>query len=123
MTKALERTPTLIESIKTMAYLGLSQREIAQRVKKAPNTLFLYREGEDNVLLEAYNEGKSSHKAKLLADMAELGDTAKSEEVVFKVKKYELNVHHKVMEDSKPLVEITGDINAVINIGTPDSNS
>jgi hypothetical protein len=111
--KHLEITPELLESIKALAYTGLSQDEIAVSLGRARTTLFFRSEEKDSAPLKAYNEGKKANKLKLLKDIEELGDTSKSDEVRFKAKKFDLAIKHKMVETQKAEVDanVTGSIN------------
>jgi hypothetical protein len=107
MASRLEVTPELIETIRLLAYQGLNQEEIAQKLNRDRDTLFFNSKDKYPELLSAYNNGKREHKHRLLSELDELSTEAKSEEVQFKSKKYLLNVLHKVYETSKN--EVTGE--------------
>jgi hypothetical protein len=107
MASRLEVTPELIETIRLLAYQGLSQEEIAQKLNRDRDTLFFNSKDKYPGLISAYNQGKREHKHRLLSELDELSTEAKSEEVQFKSKKYLLNVLHKVYETSKN--EVTGE--------------
>lgn len=107
MASRLTITPELVETIRLLAYQGLSQQEIAENLNRDRDTLFFNSKEEHPELVSAYFQGKREHKQKLIAELGDLSSDAKSEEVQFKTKRYLLNILHKVYETTKQ--ELTGE--------------
>lgn len=102
----LQITPELINTVKQMAYNGLTQSDIAEVFKRDRNTIFYNTQDENKDVLSAYNEGKAKNKADLMKRMENLSSSADSEQVQFNATKYSLNVKHRVIEQQK--AELTG---------------
>lgn len=100
MAKQLEITPELLASVKTLASVGFSKPEIAEKLKRDRNTLFYNNTNEEllDAINSAYNQGKEEHKNQLLNNMKHLATSAKNEDVQFKAGKYSLAVFHKIVE-------------------------
>jgi len=100
-TKALTVTPELIDSIKTMAYIGLSKSDICDKLNRHRDTLFY-----NNAILEnAYIQGKADSKDALLANVNKLAHTSKSDETKLKASQYILNINHRVIPSNNITIE------------------
>ena len=118
MASRLEITPELLAMVKADASKGYSQEQIAQKLNRKRDTLFLISDTNKEPIIRAYNEGKEEDLSRLLRNVEAL-ESAKSEEVRFKTNKYQLAIKHKVIEQQKVDLDanITGDINVNIVTG------
>ena len=111
-------TPEIIEVVKQLAYIGMSQNDIADKLGRCRDTLFHNNSEKYPEILLAYQQGKQSHKNKLLKDIDELGDDAKNEQVRFQAKKYQLAILHRVVEKQEVDLSATVNINIIKDYGT-----
>jgi predicted DNA-binding protein (UPF0251 family) len=91
-------TPELCEAIKLMAYNGLTQEDIADKLNRDRDTLFYNSKEKYPEVYSAYLDGKRSNKEDLLRKAAELTDKADSDSVKLKAIQYNLAIKHKIIE-------------------------
>ena len=118
MASQLEVTPELLEAVKEMAYTGLSREEISSRLNRDIKTLFYNSKEKHPELDSKYLEGKRASKEKLLKDIEDLGDDTENKRLQYDIKKYQLNILHKVRETNKQEVDATISGNVSVNIIT-----
>ena len=108
MSKEFIVTPEVIESIKALAYTGMSKEDIANALGRDRNTVFYNSAEYANDINSAYLEGKDRNKKELLDKAAELTEQADSDSVKLSAIKYNLAIKHKVVETQKIESELSG---------------
>lgn len=109
-------TPELCETIKALAYTGMSKENIADMIGRDKNTVFYNSEEISAAINSAYTEGKEKNKKDLLEKANKLTDNADSDAVKLNAIKYNLAIKHKVIE--KQQTDITSGGKSLIGFVT-----